>query len=290
MKTSLLLTSIIVVLFIGCEKESVTNDHDITASLLNFTDCNYNTKSSKNYIPSVRLIGKGEGVLLVQLENTEFCCGTDSVSLSKIISNNAIEIEIIDNGPYTYCYCPHNLDFEIGSLLNQHYELTIIESETAYSRDTFCIDFTYSQNLDTTFYGNDYANYDQINLFKTIEGGCNIQSEKQQTSPLEESVDTVIVLVKNDTIDLFVGINYICCAPFMSETETEIENDSILISLTDTCSFPYQSCYCRCMCYYTWDFIFTDYQQKIYNYKITLIDPGEEQPIVFKEGKIEITD
>ena len=82
-------------------------------------------------------------------------------------------------------------------------------------------------------------------------------------------------------------VNYICCAPFTSEAI--ISNDSIFMNLTDTCLYPYQSCYCRCMCYYTWDFLFVDFKEKEYYFKIILNDPREENPIILDEGFIDLS-
>jgi hypothetical protein len=127
----------------------------------------------------------------------------------------------------------------------------------------------------------------QINYAKTILGGCNVEDMSNLRNYSDKN-DTVIISVRNDTLDIFAGINYICCAPFISETN--IIYDSITITITDTCSFPDISCYCRCMCYYTWDFLFTDFLQKVYYYKIVLISPLEGESKVFKEGKIEISD
>lgn len=127
----------------------------------------------------------------------------------------------------------------------------------------------------------------EITYVKTKSGGCNGQKFDDIRSVIDEQEDTVVFSIKNDTLDIYIGINYICCAPFISEAN--ISNDSILINLTDTCPFPYQSCYCRCMCYYIWDFLFVDFEEKKYYFKIILNDPREENPIVFQEGSVEIS-
>jgi hypothetical protein len=126
----------------------------------------------------------------------------------------------------------------------------------------------------------------QIKYSKTISGGCNGQDTGSLKSTADEP-DTVITSINNDTLCIFVGLNYICCAPFRSETS--ITKDSITITISDTCSIQYESCYCRCMCYYTWDFLFTDFRQKVYYYKIVLFNPVEGKPIVLREGIIEIS-
>jgi hypothetical protein len=127
----------------------------------------------------------------------------------------------------------------------------------------------------------------ELTYIKTKAGGCNGQNFDGLKSVSYEQNDTVVFSVKNDTLDIYVGVNYICCAPF--ESEAVISNDSILMNLTDTCSDMNNLCYCRCMCYYTWDFLFTDFMKKEYYFKILLDDPHENNPIVFKEGVIDFS-
>ena len=127
----------------------------------------------------------------------------------------------------------------------------------------------------------------RITYVKTKSGGCNGQDFDDLRSVTDEQDDTVVFSTKNDTLDIYIGINYICCTPFISEAN--ILNDSILMNLTDTCSNPYHSCYCRCMCYYTWDFLFVDFEEKKYYFKIILNDPREENPMIFKEGSVDLS-
>ena len=123
-----------------------------------------------------------------------------------------------------------------------------------------------------------------ITYLESLAGGCNGQDFADLKSAVNEYPDTVILAIENDTLDLFVGLNYICCAPFTSNASAS--NDSITITLTDTCSNIYQNCYCRCMCYYTWDFLFSGIDEKDYYLKIILIDPREESPVIINEGQI----
>ncbi|MBN2481767.1 MAG: hypothetical protein JXB19_08510 [Bacteroidales bacterium] len=128
---------------------------------------------------------------------------------------------------------------------------------------------------------------DKISYIKTLPGGCHGQYFDDLKSACDAEKDTVICNIENDTLDIFIGLNYICCAPFISETF--ISNDSIHMLIQDTCSFPYQSCYCRCMCYYTWDFLFTGFENKQYYYIIMLHDPREEKPVMIEEGIIDLS-
>jgi hypothetical protein len=128
---------------------------------------------------------------------------------------------------------------------------------------------------------------DELSLVKTEEGGCNNMEFSEIKSADELHEDTILFSKKNDTLDIFVGINYICCTPFT--TDTHITNDSILLTITDPCTLNDPSCYCWCMCYYTWDFLFVDFEQKEYAYKVVLIDPHVEEPVVYWEGTLDLS-
>ncbi|MBN1767402.1 MAG: hypothetical protein JXR50_10525 [Prolixibacteraceae bacterium] len=123
-----------------------------------------------------------------------------------------------------------------------------------------------------------------ISYLKSSLGGCNNKTE-ENIEQGEEKNDTTIIQIKQDTLSIYAGLNYICCAPFI--TDCNITNDSIFVSITDTCSNPYQDCYCRCYCYYTFEYYFNNLSDKQYYWRITLIDPREENEILFDEGVID---
>lgn len=122
-----------------------------------------------------------------------------------------------------------------------------------------------------------------ISYLKSTLGGCNNKTE-ENIEQGEEKNDTTIIQIQQDTLSIYVGLNYICCAPFI--TDCNITNDTIFVSITDTCANPYQDCYCRCDCYYTFDYYFNNLSDKEYYWRITLIDPREENEILFDEGVI----
>jgi hypothetical protein len=122
----------------------------------------------------------------------------------------------------------------------------------------------------------------------TLTGGCNGEEFITLKSEDLDTQDTVIFsLVHEDTLSAYVGINYICCAPFTSETS--IISDTLFMEISDTCSQPYNTCYCRCYCYYTWDFKFVDFEEKEYYFIVYLDDPREENIIIFREGRIDLS-
>ena len=267
MKNILILTTaVLTFLFFGCEKDESSKTGSIDTSLISFTGCNTNTKSTDIDIPSVRLIGQENGKLTVKMINTEFCCGTDSVSTDRSVNVNKINVEIIDNGPFTYCFCPHDLEFSLTVLENKEYELTLIESEHAYSRDTFLVQFKYSEHLDTTITGsipgNTISNY-ALDHIKTDLGGCNAMY-KSAVNYNEES-DTLTFNVQADTIKIFTGLNLTCCIDFGSEYE--ITGDTLVMRINTL-----NDDFCDCICYYTFDYIYTNYIGQGFYYKFYVDD------------------
>ena len=125
----------------------------------------------------------------------------------------------------------------------------------------------------------------ELQYVKTELGGCNLKSAlKSDSDDLEAKDDELIITVSAEAVHVFVGLNYICCAPF--ETNCETIDDVIVMYIIDTCKNPYVECYCKCMCYYTFDFVFTHQEKFNQKYKILLLDPREEKPIIISEGTI----
>lgn len=126
----------------------------------------------------------------------------------------------------------------------------------------------------------------QVDHVQTIPGGCNGLSSDEIVLPRYEEKDTLQLYIKNDTLNVFVGINYICCAPF--ETDFSQSGDSLFFEIKDTCSVAVDNCYCRCMCYYTFRFLFTGFEKKQYYLKITINDPRLDEPYIFREGTVNL--
>lgn len=124
-----------------------------------------------------------------------------------------------------------------------------------------------------------------ITFVKTDLGGCNTHTKSSSQKYDEITPDDVVTIkIESDSIDVFVGLNYVCCAPF--STDCEIKNDSILMSIIDTCHYPDTVCYCYCSCYYTFNFKFLNTGNSKYTYKILLSSPLENASKIIKEGII----
>ena len=119
-------------------------------------------------------------------------------------------------------------------------------------------------------------------------GGCNISDSIALDDTTIEGPDKVtFTIIDNDTLDVFVGINFLCCAGF--DATSKINGDTITISISDTCSNG-EGCYCHCECYYTWDFMYVDFAKKSYYFKIILYSQTLPAPRIIEEGILDLSD
>jgi hypothetical protein len=123
----------------------------------------------------------------------------------------------------------------------------------------------------------------KLNHAETLYGGCNNAQPKASITEAEN--DTVILSVANDTLSIYVGVNYICCATF--EGESEYMGDTLQITVSDVCT-DNDMCYCHCMCYYTFDFRYTGIEAGHFPCKVRLWDALEKKFIVLFAGVITI--
>lgn len=280
-----LLPIVLIVSFSNCENTSPDKNDSIRIACydIDFFECT----SDSNLTPSM-YIQKQDEFLYFHVYNTEFCCSTDSISILCDHDNNEINLTLVDMGPLSYCFCPHEVEFSIGPLKNEVYGFTYIESEHSYQRDTIQFDIELMNKVDTLIYANEYpCEHTPLTHVKTVPGGCYGQRIFDSVKRAAAKPDTVIFSILNDTLEIFAGINYICCAPFT--TSTRIIEDSLIFTLSDTCNITYHDCYCRCYCYYTFTFHFINYEEDIYSYRILLDDPRNDSIINFKQGIIDIT-
>jgi hypothetical protein len=127
----------------------------------------------------------------------------------------------------------------------------------------------------------------KISFVKTEFGGCNAKTKSSaQNTDNTFHNDCVNISNKHDSIYIFVGINYICCAPF--NTDCQIKNGTILMSINDISVKSDSIYYCRCDCYYTFNFKFFKEGINNYKYKVVLNSPLENKSKTIKEGIIKI--
>lgn len=256
---------VISTLLISCEKNnsSPNNNGNITFTNLSFTDCISLTKSDDTDLPSISLKYKEGDLLELTAINTEFCCGTDSISLNNNIDGSKINITVFDEEPYSNCICLHDISITIGSLDQIEYTLTFIESENAYSRDTFEIKFMFNESLDTTITKGNSQN--QLTFTEVDLGGCNDMDFKS-AELFEDEPDTIKFTIDETDLNIFVGLNLTCCIEF--ETNSFISGDTIIMQINTL-----NDEVCNCMCYYTFDYSYSNYNnQPFFFYKFYIDD------------------
>ena len=122
---------------------------------------------------------------------------------------------------------------------------------------------------------NETQSTETLTYSKTEYGGCNANSEGAILSKAVYENDTLYWEISDDTLKIFTGLQYICCAPFVVEAGQTA--DSLKIMISDTCSYPYETCYCKCICYYEFLTMFTGYDDDRYHLSVYLHDPRQSQ-------------
>jgi hypothetical protein len=114
-------------------------------------------------------------------------------------------------------------------------------------------------------------NEDGIKFVKSELGGCNGQNAedlKRNTQQGEGEKDTIIFDLQNDTLNVFFGFDYTCCALFtLNQTITA---DTIYTFITDASAVDD---YCRCTCYYSFLSHYTDLLNGRYVFKFIVDAP-----------------
>lgn len=103
-----------------------------------------------------------------------------------------------------------------------------------------------------------------LKVTEVIPGGCNLESKASLVKGDAEDINQVKYSITDGHLNMFVGFNATCCGKF--STSSEIESDSILIEIKSI-----QIGACDCICYYTFNFIFSGTGAK-YTYKVTVDD------------------
>jgi len=141
-----ILTSIMIVVF-SCEKSNNDNSlNETTISNIYFTGCTDSLKTLDADSTCIAIISNEENFLSFNHKGAEFCCESEIVDIKFEISGDSIIIEEIDKGPFTYCFCEHDISFKIGPLEYGNYKVKIIESENSYLRDTIMLELSHTKN------------------------------------------------------------------------------------------------------------------------------------------------
>jgi len=114
-----------------------------------------------------------------------------------------------------------------------------------------------------------------LSLLRTEYGGCNEYKGGDILPKAAIQNDSLSWEISDDTLKIFTSITYICCAPFVVESEQS--GDSLKIMIRDVCGISSEHCYCKCICYYTFLTIFTGYSGDRYHLAVWLYSPRQAQ-------------
>lgn len=93
-------------------------------------------------------------------------------------------------------------------------------------------------------------------------GGCAVDESSSLKSATSVEQDTVSYSITEGRLDLFVGFYGNCCGTYSASSS--ISNDTIIMNVINSGTET-----CDCICYYTYDCIYTDVT-KAYHYKVLL--------------------
>jgi len=145
MKRLIYIFFIIPLFVISCDKNE-DKVKETTVSNINFTGCNNSTKIRSSDTTCVTVISSSINYLTINHKATEFCCESEKIDIDLNISGDTIIIYEIDKGPFSYCFCEHEISFNIGPLDYGIYKVKLIESENSYKRDTVMFELNHSSN------------------------------------------------------------------------------------------------------------------------------------------------
>ena len=138
---------VFLVFVISCNKDDDKfKEKDIKLSNLNFTDCVKSNESISSSNSCITIKSDGNNNLTFTHKGAEFCCETEDIEISFAVNGDSLIIQEIDNGPFSYCFCEHDISFNIGPLDYGYYKVKINESENSYNRDTLTVELNHTSN------------------------------------------------------------------------------------------------------------------------------------------------
>jgi len=276
-------------LFLG-DKGCNSGDEKIQVEFLypqidsvSFSGC-LNTASPVN-THTLTLTSDGEGYLNFWDFNSELCCETDSILVWLNYSNDSCFIHIVDMGPYSWCFCPNRISFRAGPFEGNNVVFQVLESQSAFKRDTFLFTINPESFTDTILSPCNSQTALSPLFLSTVPGGCNAADSADAVNLDLSMSDTTWVEYRNDSVIVTTALNYGCCAPFT--TSYYDRGDTIFFYVEDVCNYPDEDCYCDCSCCYLFSFIMKKREEALFPYKILLINAFNDNPVTLWWGAID---
>ena len=122
-----------------------------------------------------------------------------------------------------------------------------------------------------------------VEPIKIILGGCNGMTNASLSKIRNMENDTVYYNWKDDTLVFHIGVNHICCVKF--KAEYTVTNDTLQLKIKDTCTQS-DLCYCRCVCDYTFDYLFSATPDFPGAFEVSLYDAMWDTTKIIERGII----
>jgi hypothetical protein len=146
MKTVIYLTILFfLILYASCEKEN--DKTELNVKNIKFSDCLNETKKSSSNFSCLIIQAVDDDYIQIYHHNSVFCCGSEEIDVNFELIGDTLFINEKDLGPFTYCFCNHDVEFKIGPLKEKSYNLKLVD---AYKKDSLFINFKYSNDLNFT--------------------------------------------------------------------------------------------------------------------------------------------
>jgi len=228
----------------------------------------------------------GDGLLRFSDFNSELCCESDSVLVWLYHGSDSITVHIVDMGPYSWCFCPSRIDYRITAPAgHENLVFTVLESQSAFKRDTFLFSLPLHTVLDTVFYPIGSEKALPPELLSTGLYGCNQADSLSAVNLGLTGPDTTWLEYRDDSIILTTALNYGCCAPFVCSCDDS--GDSLVFIVEDTCAYPDEDCYCDCSCLYLFSFVMKKREESLFPYKLVLVNAFNDDPVLLWWGAID---
>jgi len=235
--------------------------------------------------PSLAVISDGGGYLLFEARNSELCCETDSLLVYLQYDNDSCVVHIVDMGPWSWSFCPDTIRFRAGPFEDKEVVFEVLESQSAFKRDTFQFTLNPGIVFDTLLQPVSADFSLRPVLVSSAMEGCYGKDSLAAVNMDLSGPDTTWVTCRNDSIFLVSALNYAAGAPFI--TSFDDSGDSLLFYIEDTCNYPDENCYYDYSCYYLFTFSLKKREEAVFPYKVLLVNCFNEQPVLLWWGAID---
>ena len=147
---SFLLFAVLLFAYSCKKKDEKPEVKEIAISSLSFSACTSSLKSTYVDTSCITIKSIKNNNLSFTHKGAGFCCASEGIDISLNVKGDSIIIQEVDKGPFSYCYCKHDISFNLGPLDYGNYKVKIVESMHSYSKDTFVFELNHNEGTNLT--------------------------------------------------------------------------------------------------------------------------------------------